>query len=151
MPHDSRQVNWPVTYFPIHQNHNNLWDNGGHSLMITRQMPTTASNVFCIWWLVQMIKYIITLQDFSVHRQIGLQNRNFSLSQFRGYTKSSNWQTKTKPVSSREGLQLQVNPSRPCDPTDLPGGSRSRVTFPLDDILLAMFPFPMRILNKTET
>ena len=29
---------------PIYQNHNNLWDNGGHGLMITRQMTTKASN-----------------------------------------------------------------------------------------------------------
>ena len=37
-------VNWPVTWLSIHQNHNNPWDNGSHSLMITRQMPTKASD-----------------------------------------------------------------------------------------------------------
>ena len=30
--------------FAIRQNHNNLWDNGSHSLMITWQIPTKASN-----------------------------------------------------------------------------------------------------------
>ena len=29
----------------IHRNHNNVSDNGGHSLMITRQMSKKASNV----------------------------------------------------------------------------------------------------------
>ena len=29
----------------IDQNHNNLGDNGGHSLMMTRQIPTKAGNV----------------------------------------------------------------------------------------------------------
>ena len=28
----------------MQQNHNNLWDNGIHLMMITRQMPTKAGN-----------------------------------------------------------------------------------------------------------
>ena len=28
VPADIKSVNWPVTYLSIHQNHNNLWDNG---------------------------------------------------------------------------------------------------------------------------
>ena len=43
-PTDLRPVNWSVTYLSIHPKHKNLWDNGGHSLMITRQMTTKASN-----------------------------------------------------------------------------------------------------------
>ena len=51
-------VNGPVTLHSIHQNHSNLWDNRGHSLMITRQMPTKANDhFFCFsmfssfcWW-----------------------------------------------------------------------------------------------------
>ena len=44
-PTDMRPVNWPIAWHSIHQNNNNLWDNGGHSLMITRQMTIKASNV----------------------------------------------------------------------------------------------------------
>ena len=34
-PLDFRPVSWPVTERSHHQNHKNLWDNGGHSLMST--------------------------------------------------------------------------------------------------------------------
>ena len=38
-PTDMREVNWHVTSPFIHQNHNNLRNNEGHLLMITRQNP----------------------------------------------------------------------------------------------------------------
>ena len=39
------QLNWLRQHSLFHQNHKNLWDNGGHSLLIiTRQLPSKASN-----------------------------------------------------------------------------------------------------------
>ena len=42
----TRSVNWPVTSQPIHQNHNNLWDSGGHynNEANTPQSNAIASN-----------------------------------------------------------------------------------------------------------
>ena len=35
-PIGMRSVNWPVIWYSIHQNNNNLWHSEGHSLMIMR-------------------------------------------------------------------------------------------------------------------
>ena len=39
-----------INVFYQNQNHNILWDNGGHLLMITRQMPTKAGKVSWHLW-----------------------------------------------------------------------------------------------------
>ena len=43
------QLTGPSLNSLLNQNHNNPWDNGGHSLKITRQLPTKASSVLGIW------------------------------------------------------------------------------------------------------
>ena len=44
-PTDMMPVNWPITRLSIHPNHSNLWDNGSHSLMITRQRAKKTSRL----------------------------------------------------------------------------------------------------------